>query len=80
MQAVKLESLLFETSIPVAAPEENIIETEAEDAREEDGEKWVQAMEYVCQLLPKGLPFLMAKNGYGKSRGMHISKFTIIFF
>nr|XP_045603952.1 protein virilizer homolog [Procambarus clarkii] len=62
-QAIKLENLLSETTIPVLAAEENVVETETGEAREEEGEKWVQAMEHVCQLLPKGLPFLVAKSG-----------------
>ncbi|XP_042220163.1 protein virilizer-like isoform X2 [Homarus americanus] len=62
-QAVKLESLLTEAVIPKFTAEENVVETETGEAREEEGEKWVQAMEHVCQLLPKGLPFLVAKTG-----------------
>lgn len=65
-QASKLESLLTETASPTSLPEESLLDAETGEANEEVGEKWVQTMENVCQLIPKGLPFLVAKNGEGE--------------
>ncbi|XP_068224412.1 protein virilizer isoform X3 [Palaemon carinicauda] len=62
-QASKLETMLAEVLIPLEMPEENILETDSGEAREEAGEKWVQSVEHVCQILSKGLPYLLAKNG-----------------
>ncbi|KAK7060094.1 hypothetical protein SK128_024220, partial [Halocaridina rubra] len=62
-QAGKLEGILSEISFPLLTPEENLLDAETGDAREEAGEKWVQSVEHICQILPKALPYVMAKNG-----------------
>lgn len=65
---MKLESLLTEVTLSTRDPSESAEKTETEGIHEEEGEKWVQAVEHVCQLLPRALPFLVAKNGIGKCR------------
>ena len=62
-QGHKLEALLAETTLP--SPPGTREKVEGPEGGEE-GEKWVQTVEHVCQLIPRDLPPLIARNGYGK--------------
>lgn len=68
---------MAETNLLGAGGPEARKENEGEETKgeEEEGEKWVQAVEMVCQLIPKGLPFLVAKKGFGEYEAKHCSFF-----